>query len=144
MNLHLDHYTIHPVTDADVPAQPLTYSLSGVDAAKFTINSGTGVLTFGSAPNFEAPTDAGGNNVYDVIVQASDGVLFDAQAIAVTVADVNEAPNAGADFAVSVPENTAGTGTATVFTFGVAPFIATTFTSPVAGTDDIITHRSVI
>ena len=40
-------------------------------------------------PNFETPTDAGGNNVYDVIVQASDGQGgIDTQAIAVTVTDV--------------------------------------------------------
>ena len=42
------------------------------------------------APNFEAPTDAGGNNVYDVIVQVSDGTLTDTQAIAVTVTNANE------------------------------------------------------
>ena len=38
-----------------------------------------------TAPDFEAPADAGGNNVYDVIVQASDGTLTDTQAIAVAV-----------------------------------------------------------
>ena len=32
------------------------------------------------------------NNVYDVIVSASDGSLTDTQALAVTVANVNEAP----------------------------------------------------
>ncbi|MDA1230707.1 MAG: cadherin domain-containing protein, partial [Planctomycetota bacterium] len=75
-------------TDADMPAQILTYSISGgADAAKFTINSSTGVLTFITAPDFETPTDFGANNVYDVVVQASDGVLFDSQAIAVTVTD---------------------------------------------------------
>ena len=36
------------------------------------------------------PTDAGGNNVYDVIVQVSDGSLTREQAIAVTVTAVND------------------------------------------------------
>ncbi|MBI5924824.1 MAG: DUF4347 domain-containing protein, partial [Aquabacterium sp.] len=55
-------------TDADA-GSTLTYSISGgADSAKFSINSSTGVLTFASAPDFESPTDAGGNNVYDVIV----------------------------------------------------------------------------
>jgi hypothetical protein len=83
-------------TDAD-GAQTLTYRISGgADAAKFSINSSSGVLTFASAPNFEAPTDAGADNVYDVQVQVSDGngtgALTDVQVIAVTVADVNEVP----------------------------------------------------
>ena len=80
-------------TDADT-SQTLTYSISGgADAAKFAINSSTGALSFASAPNYEAPTDSGGNNVYDVTVQVSDGQGgTDTQAIAVTVANANEAP----------------------------------------------------
>jgi len=41
------------------------------------------VLSFLAAPNFEAPGDAGANNVYDVVVQVSDGTLTDSQALAV-------------------------------------------------------------
>ncbi|UVM34409.1 VCBS domain-containing protein [Pseudomonas sp. B21-019] len=100
-------------TDADLPAQTLTYSIvGGVDAAKFSIASGTGALSFISAPNFEAPTDSGTNNVYDVIVRASDGTLFDDQAIAVTVTGVNDnspvitSNGGGATASVSVAENT--------------------------------------
>jgi Tol biopolymer transport system component len=80
-------------TDPD-NGQTLSYSISGgADGAKFTINGSTGVLSFVSPPNFEAPTDAGGNNVYDVTVQVSDGNGgVDTQAIAVTVIDQNEAP----------------------------------------------------
>jgi uncharacterized protein YjiK len=81
----------------------LTYSISGgADAARFQINSGTGVLTFVTAPDFENPTDVGANNVYDVTVMVSDGVGgTDSQAIAVTVTDVNEGGGAApppADF----------------------------------------------
>ena len=85
-------------TDADLPVQTLTYSISGgADAARFTIDSATGVLSFLAAPDYELPTDAGANNVYDVTVQVSDGALVDVQTIAVTVAAVNDAPVASDD-----------------------------------------------
>ena len=87
-------------TDPDT-GQTLSYSISGgADAAKFIIGPSTGALSFVTAPNFELPTDAGGNNVYDVIVQVSDGHGgLDTQAIAVTVSDVveiNHAPTVAA------------------------------------------------
>jgi Ca2+-binding RTX toxin-like protein len=70
--------------------QTLTYSIvGGADSGLFSIST-TGVLSFVAAPNFEAPADAGGNNVYDVVVQVSDGLATDTQAIAVTVQDVAE------------------------------------------------------
>ncbi|KXU31018.1 cadherin [Sphingobium sp. 22B] len=98
-------------TDADV-GTVIGYSISGgADAAKFKIDSATGALAFLTAPNFEAATDAGTNNVYDVVVRASDGTLYDDQAIAVTITNVNEAPvitsnGGGASAAISVAENT--------------------------------------
>ena len=58
-------------TDADNDA--LTYAIvGGVDAARFTVDAQTGVLSFVSAPNFEAPADAGANNVYDITVSVRD------------------------------------------------------------------------
>ena len=41
-------------------------------------------------PTPRRPTDAGGNNVYDVQVQVSDGTNTDIQDIAVTVTNVND------------------------------------------------------
>ena len=110
-------------TDPDV-GQTLSYSINGgADASKFAINVTTGALAFLTAPNFEAPTDAGGNNVYDVTVQVSDGNGgSDTQAIAVSVTDQNEVPNqlptitsngGGNTAAVSVAENTAAVTTVT-------------------------------
>ena len=99
-------------TDADLTAP--TYAITGgADAARFAIDTASGVLSFVSAPDFENPTDAGDNNVYDVLVEASDGSLSDTQAIAVTVTDVvdgNTPPSitsngGGASAALSVPEN---------------------------------------
>jgi len=107
-------------TDADLPAQTLTYSISGgADAARFTINASTGVLSFIAAPNFELPTDAGADNVYDVTVQASDGSLTDTQAIAVTVTNLNDnnpvltSNGGGASAAVNVAENSVAVTTVT-------------------------------
>ncbi|MFM9912173.1 MAG: cadherin domain-containing protein [Methylophilaceae bacterium] len=103
-------------TDADLPAQTLTYVLGGADAGKFSITAG-GVLTFNTAPNFEAPTDVGANNIYNVTVTVSDGTLADLQAISVSVTNVNETPTitsngAGASASISVAEN--GTAVTTV------------------------------
>ena len=72
-------------TDADCRPDADLLDRGGADAALFTINASTGALSFVAAPELRNPTDAGGNNIYDVIVQVSDGSLTDTQAIAVTV-----------------------------------------------------------
>ena len=48
-----------------------TWTLSGVDAGDFTISGG--VLEFTSPPDYEAATDANGDNVYMVTVMANNG-----------------------------------------------------------------------
>ncbi|MFZ4063794.1 MAG: hypothetical protein ACOYK0_02340 [Candidatus Nanopelagicaceae bacterium] len=72
--------------------EAVTWSiLSGVDSATVNLVSGTGVLTFKSAPNFEAPTDTGANNVYNLTIRATDTAGNTTnQAIAITVTDVIE------------------------------------------------------
>lgn len=76
-------------TDADGDA--LTYSIvGGEDAALFTIDPLTGALLFAAAPDFETPGDLDGNNIYDVIVQASDGTTVDQQQIMLTVVNAND------------------------------------------------------
>lgn len=103
--------TVTTVAAADADGSAVTYSITGgEDAARFTIDASTGALAFVSAPNFEAPADAGANNVYDVIVSASDGAFTDSQAIAVTVGNVNEpvvisSNGGGATAGVTVAEN---------------------------------------
>ena len=49
----------------------VSWSLGGVDAALFQI-AANGDLSFRSPPDFEAPGDVGGDNVYNVTVRASD------------------------------------------------------------------------
>ncbi len=78
-------------TDADAYVIPRTYSIAGGDdAALFKIDAASGELRFLTVPDFEAPGDAGGDNVFDVTVRASDGVFSDDQAIAITITDVDE------------------------------------------------------
>ncbi len=107
------------VTSTDPENTARTYSISGgADAARFTINATTGVLAFLAAPNFELPTDAGANNVYDVIVRATAGALNDNQAIAVTVANVVEplaitSNGGGATANINVAENVVAVTTVT-------------------------------
>ncbi len=91
-------------TDAD--GDTLVYSLSGTDAALFTIDANTGEVSFMAAPDFEAPGDANGDNVYDIIVTASDGTTDTEQAVAITVTSENgNVPVFTSPAAVSVAEN---------------------------------------
>ncbi|MDB5391734.1 MAG: hypothetical protein JWM11_7380, partial [Planctomycetaceae bacterium] len=96
-------------SDEDQPAQSITFAIAGGDDAdKFTIDATTGALSFITAPNFEVPADADGNNVYNVTVKAIDSgtpSLFTTQAIAVTVTDLNEAPTIVSSSSTSVAEN---------------------------------------
>jgi len=83
------------VTDVDATdpdSDPLTYSLGGgADDSDFTINQTSGVLSFTTPPDFEAPGDANTDNVYEVTVAASDGRGgSDSQQISVTVTNMDD------------------------------------------------------
>ncbi len=84
------------VTDVNatsVEGDSITFSIiDGDDKDLFSINSGTGVLTFNAAPDFESPTDAEGDNIYEVTVQARTATndLVDTQHISVNVRNVHE------------------------------------------------------
>ena len=71
--------------DADMA----TWTLSGDDAGDFSLTEGE--LAFRSAPDYENPTDMGGDNVYQVTVKAADGTYMDTQDVTVRVMDVDEA-----------------------------------------------------
>ena len=57
-------------TASDPEEDTPVLSLQGADAGKFIITAGA--LTFREIPNYEAPADAGANNVYNVTVVAAD------------------------------------------------------------------------
>ena len=105
----------YATSDPDAGTTP-TYTLSGLDAARFSI-SAAGIITFQASPNFESPSDSGTNNVYDVIVQVSDGSLSATQALAVSVTNVNEAPSfASGPTTASVAENSVTTMAVATYT----------------------------
>jgi len=84
----------------------LSYRLSGTDAALFTIDATTGVVSFIDAPDFENPNDAGGDNVYNITVTASDSINDTPQTVAITVTNVNDnAPVFNSPATVNVAEN---------------------------------------
>ena len=123
------------VTATDAEGNALTYSISGgSDADKFWIDSGTGILTFVSAPNFESPIDVGADNVYNLTVQVADGVLAATKDIAVTVTNVSDSPtDFKADWlaANGLPSgsswnsdpNNVGYSLATAYAFGLSPSV---------------------
>ena len=125
--------TVYTATATDPDADRLSFTLGGTDAGLFNINTTSGAVTFNTAPNFEAPADAGKNNVYDITVTASDGSLSStSQPVAITVTNTNEAPSITSAAAASFAENATGT----VYTAtGSDPDANTTLTFVLGGTD---------
>lgn len=124
-------------SDADGTA-PTYVIAGGADAGLFTIDAATGVLSFIQAPDYEMPGDAGGDNIYEVIVEANDGANSDQQAITVTIGNLNDsAPiitsnGGGPGATLSVAEN----GTAVTTIVATDPDGATAFAYRVAGGAD--------
>jgi formylglycine-generating enzyme required for sulfatase activity len=70
-----ENTTLVQVSATDANGNTLVYSTTGgADESKFSIQSGTGELSFLTTPDYETPTDAGSDNVYNVQVAVSDGV----------------------------------------------------------------------
>ena len=91
--------------DGDVPQ----YSLIGsTDDSLFSIDGNSGVLSFNSAPDVEAPADANVDNAYEVTVQVIDGLGGSAtQLITVTVQNLDDtAPVITSGQVFSVDEHT--------------------------------------
>lgn len=59
---------------SDAEGDALSFTISGVDGTLFSVTS-SGVVSFISAPDFEAPQDNGAGNVYNLTVTVSDGSL---------------------------------------------------------------------
>jgi hypothetical protein len=66
--------TGYTATATDADGDTLTFSISGgVDQAEFSIDSSSGVLSFVTPSDFNAPTDADANNDYEVQLTVDDG-----------------------------------------------------------------------
>ena len=100
--------SIATIIASDPDNNSLTFTISsGDDQALFSITS-SGVLSFLVAPDFESPSDAGSDNIYDLTVQVSDGTLTDTQSISITVTDALafEQSSLVVDIAVSALQDT--------------------------------------
>ena len=93
----------------DPEGSTVTWSLGGVDGSHFTIDE-RGQFSFdeNNPPNFDAPGNEGGDNIYNVTIQALDDQLITASLpVTVTVTEVNEGPviTRQGNAPGSVPEN---------------------------------------
>ena len=78
------------IAGTDSENDSLTFALSSGDDENLFRMSSSGELSFITAPDFEIPSDAGGDNIYEVTVQVSDGALSDTQALTITITDAFE------------------------------------------------------
>jgi len=106
---------VQTLSGFDQDGDTLVYSITGgADSALFSIDPATGELSFIAAPDFENPTDANGDNVYNVTVQVSDGNgVAPSGDIAVTVTNVNEDPAISSLSVQFLAENTTDVGVVT-------------------------------
>ena len=124
------------VAVSDVTGAAVSYSISGgADSAQFSINSSSGVVRFVSSPNFEAPTDSGGNNVYDIVVEATEAgnAVVATRSVAVTVLNVAEAaPTFSSGNSASFTENATG---AVYTAVAVSDVMGRSISYSISGTD---------
>ena len=94
-SLSVTDYVVSPNSATDDDGDTVAWSLSGDDAEHFVISQ-TGTLLFDIRPDFENPVDMGGNNVYEIVVEADDqqgeANSVGTHAITVTVNPVDETP----------------------------------------------------
>ena len=92
----------------DPEGSSITWSVGGTDSRFFAIDE-RGQFSFSetSPPDFEFPGDSGGDNVYNVTVQASDGTHTESVAVMVNVTDVNEGPEISGTQTLGFDENRA-------------------------------------
>ncbi len=75
------------VSATDTDDDTLTYSLSGTDAAAFSIDSSSGQLRTSASLDYET------KSTYTVTITVSDGTLTDSITVTIKVTDVDEAPS---------------------------------------------------
>ena len=117
------------LTSTDVDGGAPVYSLiGGSDQARFSLNASTGVLAFLTSPDFDAPTDADANNVYEVTVQVSDGAGgTDQQALSISVTNIADSA------AITTTSDVADGDTSSIEALNVSP-----------GPDGLISLREAI
>ena len=73
---------------SDEEGTVVAWFLTGIDGGDFEVDNGT--LNFRRPPDYEAPSDADGDNVYEVSVNVTDGTNTSTAALTVTVTNAEE------------------------------------------------------
>lgn len=116
--------------------ETVTWTKSGTDGAFFTIGSSSGVLTI-TARDFETKADANGDNVYVVMITATDlASNTTSQTLSVTITNVNEPPvistnGSAPTYSLSQAENISAVATFA----GTDVDTGTTLSFTISGTD---------
>jgi len=76
------------VSASDLNGAPLAFSLSGEDAALFTLDPVSGRLILNQRVDFDNPDDLNQDNTYRVTVTVSDGTASDVQNFTLTVTNI--------------------------------------------------------
>lgn len=77
------------VTATDSNGDAIRYAIAGgADQSLFSINATTGVVSLLAAQDFELPRDANRNNVYELVITASDATSASTQNVQVSVTNV--------------------------------------------------------
>ncbi len=91
-----NQYEAMTITANDAEENTISFTLTDIDDNNlFNLNSSTGELTFKTAPDYEEPSDANHNNVYDITVTATDNgspAQTSTMQISIIVTNINEAP----------------------------------------------------
>ena len=118
--------TVYTTVASDPAGGTVTYSLTGTDAAAFTINSSTGVVTIKNVPDFETKSS------YTITVKASDpSGAFSTQVVTINVNNLPPVISSPTTASVTdgVPAST------TVYTAIAADPAGGTLTYSLTGTD---------
>jgi hypothetical protein len=111
INLPENSTQVTQLSVSDIDGNPVTLTLSGADAASFSI-SNDGTIRFAVPADYEAPADADGNNEYRITVTANDTYSAPTSVdLVITVTDVegdtisNVSAHVTTDDTTFVPEN---------------------------------------
>lgn len=81
---------IYTAAASDPEGGALTFSIAGgADAARFEIEANSGALSFVAPPDFEAPTDTNGDNIFQLTLGVSDGAASSTLNLTVTLTDLS-------------------------------------------------------
>ena len=99
---------VYTGTATDPDGDTVTWSKRDHDHADFNLNSSSGALSFGSAPDFEDPDDSDTNNQYKVTLVATDPAgAYDTQLVTITVDDVDGTPTVTGPASITKAEKSA-------------------------------------